>query len=510
MAFNSASSVGLFALNVAITFFLSPIIIRQLGNRDYGIWELLLSLSGYLGLVELGIPPAIVRFIGQSSALGNDQETRRTFWSSALAMLSAGLLSLIAMIAISRNPDWIFGVSAQDRLALRPLCVLTGFNLLVTFSGCPAASYFIARQEYYRLNILRATLSCASGAATYVALTRRPADGLILLSLLMLAFNCVQYGVLWFWALQGVELRNPSRADISARRIAELAKFGISSFVLMLSDRIRGRSMPFVIGQTIGVAKIVYYSVPARLGAYGSGLLASIGAPFTPAFAAVEATSGAAGLRHALSHADHALRFVLIGISLGFGIVGSDFISIWIGRDYAENGKCVVAALAVGMLVSAIAPNSGRLLVSMAKHGPIARQLLAVSVLTVLGSALVARPLGLTGVAVILAGGDVSGFLLTWRSACRSLKVSMAAQLREVLKSSAIPAAGMALALASLRALLKPETYIALAAVASVASLVYALLWWFFAMKREEREAIAGGARRVAVRCKAWLGLVPR
>ncbi len=50
---NVASNWGAYVLAMGVNFFLSPYVVRHLGNTGYGVWTLILSLTGYLGLLDL-------------------------------------------------------------------------------------------------------------------------------------------------------------------------------------------------------------------------------------------------------------------------------------------------------------------------------------------------------------------------------------------------------------------------------------------------------------------------
>ncbi|MDU2202179.1 MAG: polysaccharide biosynthesis protein, partial [Anaerococcus hydrogenalis] len=49
-------------LNTLLTLFYTPIILRYLGDAEYGVYELTASLVAYLGLLSLGFGSAYVRF----------------------------------------------------------------------------------------------------------------------------------------------------------------------------------------------------------------------------------------------------------------------------------------------------------------------------------------------------------------------------------------------------------------------------------------------------------------
>jgi len=50
---NSLSGASLYLVSIVAAFIMSPVYIKALGNRDYGLWELVMSVIGYMGLLDL-------------------------------------------------------------------------------------------------------------------------------------------------------------------------------------------------------------------------------------------------------------------------------------------------------------------------------------------------------------------------------------------------------------------------------------------------------------------------
>src|SRR5687767_1453631 len=92
---NTGSNVVLPGVKLAITFMLTPVIVRALGNYDYGIWEMVLAVVGYMGILNIGFTPTISRFAATFNAQADDVSMQRLF-STALAYL--GLAGSVALI----------------------------------------------------------------------------------------------------------------------------------------------------------------------------------------------------------------------------------------------------------------------------------------------------------------------------------------------------------------------------------------------------------------------------
>ncbi len=492
---NSASSTLAFLLNVAVVFVMSPIIVRQLGNTGYGIWDLLLSFCGYLGLLELGIGPAIIRFVAKSATLEEKQETQQIFVTSATTLSLMGLACLAVLSLISLNPHRIFNTSPQQNPYMPALCILAGANLFVQFAGTSSVACLMGLQQHYRINLLRMALGVLSAIATWAALTRWGGDGILWLSAILLAGNVFQYTIFSSWAIRNIGATGLSLKLFSKKKLKQMFLFGINSSLIMLSDRIQRQSVPFVIGHTMGVANIVFYSIPARITEYGLSLLSSVGLPITPLLSAVDAKDGLKATRQAWIETGRWLQILQMLIALGVGFLGTSFIGIWMGTQYAERGKWVVLCISGAMFVGGLAPNSARLLVALGRHGEVAMKLVVISLIAIFTAIMLAPRTGLPGIAAAISLANMANFIVCWRKSCNCLDISTGKYLKDTLVAMGPPTVIFAIIAFLLGATAEPNTYPRLILNAAAASAGYLAAAWFSAIGLKDRRAM--GARLV-------------
>ncbi len=68
-------------VTVVAVYFLTPFTSRKLGDAGYGTWNLINSITGYLGLLVLGVPMASVRYFAQHVATGDARKLNEaTSW----------------------------------------------------------------------------------------------------------------------------------------------------------------------------------------------------------------------------------------------------------------------------------------------------------------------------------------------------------------------------------------------------------------------------------------------
>src|SRR6202030_4159512 len=65
------------AVTVAIGFFLSPFILRKLGDNAFGLWILIFSITGYYGIFDLGIRSSIVKYVANYAGVRDYEQLRR-------------------------------------------------------------------------------------------------------------------------------------------------------------------------------------------------------------------------------------------------------------------------------------------------------------------------------------------------------------------------------------------------------------------------------------------------
>ena len=60
-----------------IPFIYTPIMLRLLGQAEYGLYGIASSIMGYLGLLNFGIGSSIVRYLSKYRAIGDEQAEAR-------------------------------------------------------------------------------------------------------------------------------------------------------------------------------------------------------------------------------------------------------------------------------------------------------------------------------------------------------------------------------------------------------------------------------------------------
>ena len=66
---------GVYAATLVSGLVVTPIIVGALGTEQFGIWALIGSILGFIGLLDFGIGPSVIRFAAEQRGRGARDET---------------------------------------------------------------------------------------------------------------------------------------------------------------------------------------------------------------------------------------------------------------------------------------------------------------------------------------------------------------------------------------------------------------------------------------------------
>ena len=110
---NAFANWGAFLYVAAIGFFLSPIVVNSLGSTAYGVWSLLVTVVGYLGLLDFGVRGAVTRYIAHHHAAA-DHESSSLIATAAIVLFGAmGVLAILISCGLSWLAPVAFHIPAE-------------------------------------------------------------------------------------------------------------------------------------------------------------------------------------------------------------------------------------------------------------------------------------------------------------------------------------------------------------------------------------------------------------
>jgi O-antigen/teichoic acid export membrane protein len=477
-----------YVVTAVIGFVLAPIVVHSLGATGYGLWTLVVSLTGYFGLLDLGIRSSVGRFVARYMALHDEDKVNRTV-STAFAILAAGgLLALLATVAVVTLFFGNFKVEPQYLAAGRTALLITGINVACILPLGIFSAVLIALDRFDILSGINIAVELMRAVLMVILLTR--GHGVVAMACVGLLLTAIQYTAVTVAAkLLHRSLRVSWRlVDRSSSR--ELFGFGIYRFIWIVANQLIFYSDSVVIGVFLSASAITYFAIGGSLIAYGRTVVSLVTDTLVPTAARLDAKQDVAGLRKLLISGTMMALMVAAPVCLGFWFLGKQFIELWMGRQYVSSAVFLIV-LTIPQLGSMSQYVSGLILAGMAKHKMLAYLVLCEGVANLLLSIFLVRKIGLIGVAwgTVIPSLIFTSILVpayTLRTLGMSAREYIAkAILRPLL--CAIPVAGLAYALSVLVA---DASWAVFGLEAAAICLAYGALAYFFCLSSGQRTTV--------------------
>jgi O-antigen/teichoic acid export membrane protein len=409
---NVLSNWGSYLFDMVLTFFLAPFVIRHLGDASYGVWTLLISLTGYLGLLDMGVRGAVTRYVARFHATA-EHEKAGQIASSALFMFTiAGTLAILTSLALAFTSFQAFHLPPHYQMAARVVLILTGLSVAVSLVNGIFGGILIGLQRFDLSNSLEVMIS--GSRALIIVLVLHSGMGIMALAGVHLAFN-LSRGVATAWLSRRLypELRiRFSNADRAHAKM--IFSFSIYAFLLQVSGNLIYYTDNVVIGANLPLGMITFYVIGGNLVEYARVLVSGISQAMSPLASSLEARQEKNELQTILLFSTKVASMVALPIAVTFMLRGGSFIGLWMGPQYAELSGRVLFLLTPTLMLWAANNSAAGIVLGIGKHKAIVPALLAEGVGNLVLSLLWVRKMGILGVAIGTMIPNLASSLFFW------------------------------------------------------------------------------------------------
>jgi O-antigen/teichoic acid export membrane protein len=476
VAWNVIWTWGGTAVNMAAGFLVAPFLIRHFGDTNYGLWILISSLTGYFGMLDLGLRGAVGRHVAYYRAKEDEAGINSILSTAGLFLGSAAVLAVLGSAVIAALVTHLFTVPAEQLPDVRLALILVGLNIAaqLALSIFDALLWGLQRCDLIYgaqipANLLRLGL-------TFYFVGR--GHGLVALAwicLLTTLLGEVSKGVACLVLYRQMRL---GLAYVNRQSARQLLGYSVWNFIQSMSRIVPGLSGSLIIGSLLAVSLVTPYSLATRLMSYATEAVAAISQALTPVAAAL----------HAREHHGRQRQLFLdwgmygLGISLYFLtlflFLGEPFLALWVGEKLEANAAELLCIVALGEVLPLSQTITRGIVLGMGRPRLLAWVGIAENALAIPLGLVLARPFGVAGVCVAFAVAAIlfrGIFQLVYAS--RLIEVPLWRYVLEGLLPALPLAALPALGLALVSRAHPPESWLALIAMTVVFSVCYVLPW---------------------------------
>ena len=430
IARNTLANASVTLLQLVASFLFMPLLIRDFGLANYGIFLVASSVSVYLGLFDFGVSPTVTKYAAQHKARGESDELGRLVSSAVAYYTAIGVVVAVLLLLFSRYGIWIFNLGTVDAALVELLFAISAVVALFAWPLSVGTSLLTGLQRYDlsskvgiwivvgNVGVTAAVVYAHEGPAILLA-------GLGIVGIVGSAAACV----LAFRELGEVKL---SVRLVNRKTLGVILGFSWILFVIQIATLAGDQQTDrLVLAVFSGAAAVGVYEAAAKLSGLVSLLAGLPIAALMPAASQLDAQARIATLRELYLRGTKYTAAFILPITVGLIVLAQPLLLRWLGPQFAANSL----SAQVFLLVWLVFPNLAVAFTIFVGTGRLRFLLAFTSVHAVLNLALtllLVRPLGVLGVVLGTVITEFVMFPVGMWYALRVLEVGPAEYVRRV------------------------------------------------------------------------------
>ena len=326
-------TIGLGSL---ISIVYTPIMLRLLGQSEFGLYNLVASVVAYLGLFNFGFGSAYYKYYS-AYKFNNDQPgIARLNGMFMLIFLVLGTFALICGAGLIYYSDAIFGskLSTIELDRARILMILMVINMGITFPCIIFNTYVSAQEKFIFQKSLNLVKIITSPFLTLPILIM--GYGSIGMALVSTFINLIVELVNIYYSVKKIKI-SFSYKNLDFGLVKELFIFSSFIFMNLIVNQINWNVDRFLIGRFRGTVEVAIYSIAAQLNTYFLSLSTAMSGVYIPRVNQMIARKCTDWEITELFTRLGRLQFIVLGFILTALIFfGLAFITLWAGKDYSN------------------------------------------------------------------------------------------------------------------------------------------------------------------------------
>lgn len=330
--------IGL-VVNVIIKFLYTPFLLRALGQSDYGLYSLAVSIVGYLAILDLGFGSAITRYTVKYKREGSRIKLFKLYSTVSLLYIIIGTVAFIICVILSSSASSLFGetMSLDEISKLREMLLLCGINLLFTFPLQISSSVLSAYEAFIYKNLVNLIKYIAS-PLIMVLLILFIHIGAVGAIWVVTAFNLFGFLAMYLYAWKKLDFKI-SYKHIDYKLVRPLFNFSLSMFLLMIFEQLQFNSGQFILGMTQGAEMVAVWGIAMVFVLNYRSISTAITNVYMPTFFSIAFDENKEKLRAYSIKMCRLQSFILLFLLSNFIVFGNEFIGLWAGDKYMEAFK---------------------------------------------------------------------------------------------------------------------------------------------------------------------------
>ena len=354
-------------LGTIIPFIYTPIMLRILGQAEYGLFSLASSAVSYLSLLSFGFGSTIIRYISKYRAENDKESEEKVFGFFLVLYCVLALLVLICGVVIAYNVEPIFnkGLTTNELNKMKILVMIMTFNSALSFPISVYSSMVVAHEKYIFRKLIDMFSTVLAPIANLVALYLGYASVGMATAATIIQFVILPLNVFYCYRIINIK---PIFAKLPKTLIKEMLGFSVFIFIGTLVDMLFWATDKVILGMLAGSVAVAIYNVGSTFNSMVMNLSTSISGVFTPRVTGMVVKDASKEELNSIFIRIGRIQFIIIALIVsGFTVFGPSFIKLWAGPGYS--GAYWIAIMTMFPLCIPLIQNIGlTIVIAQNKH----------------------------------------------------------------------------------------------------------------------------------------------
>ncbi|MCU6692245.1 integral membrane protein MviN [uncultured Blautia sp.] len=402
-------------LSVVVSVVYVPVLLRHLGQSEYGLYQIVGSFFSYISVFESCMSTGVLR--NYCNALGCKNTENADVTLSMARVIYRAMAALLAIIGVI--VFFLFRylyASSFGQLELQEgsaILVLLFANMMITLLGSVYLTILTGYEKFAFLKILAIVIQIVQPFMVILCVRKIPYA--ITISAVIVVLNILTVFIRYVYVTQKLKIRI-LRKEKDMSVIRDIVKLSVTILMGCIADQIFWKTDQVILGKLFSTSVVAIYSVGAQIYMIYMQFGTQIASVFYPKVSILcHESNGNKKISNLFVRVGRMTFMVIMLILSGFIIFGKEFLTIWVGDGYTE--AYYVAIVVMIPFSVDLAQNLALAILQVKKqYGFRAKMYFFSAVINIVTTVILATYFGIVGAAIStgLSMAVTSGFIMNW------------------------------------------------------------------------------------------------
>jgi O-antigen/teichoic acid export membrane protein len=484
---NTVANWANLLISLVISFFLAPFVLHKIGNVHYGIWALVTQVTGYLWLLDFGVRDSVVKYVAEYHAKEN-RDMLAQIISASLKMYSLLCLGCVVFSGVfAFFLPHIFHIAQDAVPTAQVVMIIAGLDIAQAFVFNVFVGTLMGIQRYDVFSKISIMASLIRTTLFVVFLSH--GHGLVAIILIQFLTNSCSNLIIFYVSRRLLPVKLDFRTSYRGKGTYRMIlNYGFFVFLNIIGMQAIFYSTSFIIAIFLPISSVTFYVIAANLVDYMKKIILSGTQVLGPLTSELDAKDEFSKISAVLIHGTKYSLLFGLPIAVVYFFLGSEFIGLWMGLEYATVSGNILAVLAAMTLFSLPHYTVQGILLGLNKHQVLAYIRIIEAIANISLSIILIKHYGIMGAVLGIAVSHliVVVFVLPAIGA-KTVKIKLWNYIGSSYKGPLISTVPFALACYFVRFVYTPHSLLAFFAEVTILLPIYCIGIWIITLTEKER-----------------------